>query len=247
MNICLNDLIEIALKLTPELGRFREVGKMKTPILILNLKGYDEVLGEQALNYARIANKIAEKYQTVQILVAPHLPTFKQIAEVTSCIAQHIDSLEPGPYTGHIVPKEIKLLGGIGSLINHSEKRMPLEDIRKSIELCRKYGLVSFVCAQDNNEVRTIAKLNPDFIAIEPPELIGSDASVSKARPESITQAVIDLKNSNTQLLCGAGINTRKDVEKAIQLGAKGILVASAVVMADDVEGTLEELVKGMV
>ena len=125
---------------------------------------------------------------------------------------------------------------------------MPLEDIHKSLELCRKYGLASFVCAQDNDEVRSIAKLNLDFIAIEPPELIGGNVSISESTPESIKQAVADLEKvfPNTQLLCGAGINTRKDVEKAIQLGAKGILVASVVVKAENIEETLEELIKGM-
>jgi len=221
---------------------------MKTPVLIINLKEYDEVLGEKAIEFAKAAKNLFEKYKDVTILIAPPPPIFEKIAKITPCISQHIDPFEPNSHTGYILPKEIKLLKGAGSLINHSERRIPFEDIEKNIELCRKYNLVSFVCARDNEEVKKIAKLNPDFIAIEPPELIGGNVSVSTARPEIIKQAVDDVKgiSPSTMVLCGAGVKTKEDVEKAIQLGARGVLVASGVVRAEDIEGAMEELIKGM-
>lgn len=219
-----------------------------TPILIVNLKGYNEVLGEKPIIFAEVAKKLCEKYRKVTILIAPPPPIFEKIAKITPSISQHIDPLEPSGITGYILPKEIMLLGGVGSLINHSERRIPCKDIEKNIELCRKYNLLSFVCAQDIEEVISIAKLNPNFIAIEPPELIGGKISVSKARPEIIKQSVDNVKriSSNTLVLCGAGIKTREDVEKAIQLGAEGILVASGVVKTVDIEGAVEELIKGL-
>jgi triosephosphate isomerase len=191
---------------------------------------------------------LSEKYRKVTILIAPPPPIFERIAKITPSISQHIDPLEPSGLTGYILPKEISLLGGVGSLINHSERRIPFCDIKKNIELCRKYRLVSFVCAKDVEEVESIARLNPDFIALEPPELIGGEISVSNAKPGIIKQAIESVKriSPKTIVLCGAGIKNREDVKKAIQLGAGGVLVASGVVKTENIEGTIEELIKGM-
>jgi triosephosphate isomerase len=46
-------------------------------------------------------------------------------------------------------------------------------------------GMTSIVCAQGPQEVVEISTLEPDFIAIEPPELIGSGRAVSKENPTS--------------------------------------------------------------
>ncbi len=96
--------------------------------------------------------------------------------------------------------------------------------------------------------MESIAKLNPDFITIEPPELIGGDISVSKANPEIIKKSVDIVRkiSPKAMVLCGAGIKTKEDVEKAIQLGAKGVLVASGVVKIKNLEETMEELLKGL-
>ena len=50
--------------------------------------------------------------------------------------------------------------------------------------------MTSVVCAKTPDEVANIAKFDPDFIAIEPPELIGSGKSVSKHKPSVITRSV---------------------------------------------------------
>ena len=48
--------------------------------------------------------------------------------------------------------------------------------------------------------------------------------------------------NSNVAPLCGAGITNSGDVQKALELGTKGILVASGVVKAKNPEKILEEM-----
>ncbi|MEX1052855.1 MAG: triose-phosphate isomerase, partial [Nitrosopumilaceae archaeon] len=86
------------------------------------------------------------------------------------------------------------------------------------------------------------------YIAIEPPELIGTGKAVSKERPEVITKSVIAVKQArnSTKLLCGAGIVSGKDVSKAMQLGANGILVASGIVKARNWNTTVEEFAKAI-
>jgi triosephosphate isomerase len=81
--------------------------------------------------------------------------------------------------------------------------------------------------------------MKPDYIAVEPRELIGGKISVSQARPELISDTVKAVK---TKVLCGAGINTRQDVKKALKLGAKGVLVASAVAKSKNPGKVLKEL-----
>lgn len=220
---------------------------VKLPVIIINLKKYDEVLGKKALVFSRIAKKLSDKYG-VAIFVAPPFPLLGESAEIVSTLSQHVDPYETGAFTGSIVAKELKELGVAGSLINHSERRMPHSDIAKCVELCRKYMLISIVCVKDDAEAGELAKLKPDFIALEPPELIGGGISVSTARPEMIKHGVKSVKDVSayTHVLCGAGIKNREDAKKAIELGTDGILIASGIVKAADAEGAVEELVAGI-
>ena len=82
------------------------------------------------------------------------------------------------------------------------------------------------------------------MIAVEPPELIGGDISVSKAGPEIIERAV-DFVGKN-QVLVGAGIRDLEDVTIALKLGACGVLVASGVVKVADPYAVLLGLVSGL-
>ena len=140
------------------------------------------------------------------------------------------------------MPEAIRLAGGVGSLINHSEHRMHLDDIKKAVERCREAGLQSLVCVPDIGTEKKVVGFGPDMVAIEPPKLIGSGISVSKARPELIEDAVAN--SGGIELLCGAGISTAEDVRAAVRLGARGVLVASAIVKSESPEKLALEMVK---
>ena len=68
-------------------------------------------------------------------------------------------------------------------------------------------------------------------------------------KPELISKAVIAVKNAknNTKLLCGAGIVSGDDVEKASELGSKGILVASGIIKAQSWEKIISDFAKALV
>ena len=133
-------------------------------------------------------------------------------------------------------------------MINHSELKVAWEEMATSVPRCRKLGLEVIACADDLAEAETLAKLSPEYIAIEPPELIGGDVSVTTAKPEVITKAVdrIRAANPKVNVFCGAGVRTRKDVAKALELGTMGVLLSSGVVKAKDPEKALRDLVKGL-
>ena len=80
---------------------------------------------------------------------------------------------------------------------------------------------------------------------MELPELIGTLVSVSKANPEAVTSAIAEIKRvKNIPVLCGAGVANGDDVLKAIKLGTKGVLLATAVTTAKNPEAALADLVK---
>jgi triosephosphate isomerase len=141
-----------------------------------------------------------------------------------------------GSYTGHVLPEAVKEAGAVGTLINHSERRLKLADIDASVNHAREANLASLVCSNNAAVSAAVAALKPDMIAIEPPELIGSGIPVSKAKPEVVSGTVELVKqvNSDVMILCGAGITQGDDVAAALQLGTQGVLVASGIVKAKD-------------
>jgi triosephosphate isomerase len=212
-------------------------GKIQAPIIIVNFKTYSEATGKRAVEIAKKAEKVSNE-TNVCVGVAPQFADIAAIAENVEIpvFAQHIDPIKPGNYTGHVLAESIKEAGAIGTLINHSERRLKLSDIDETIKITRENGLLSVVCANNPNISMAVATLKPDIIAIEPPELIGTGIPVSKAKPEVVTDTIklVRQVNQEVTILCGAGISHGEDVAVALKLGAQGVLVASGIVKAKD-------------
>ena len=217
-------------------------------MLVINCKNYEEVSGDKIIRFVKTAEEISKRYN-VKIAVAPpqHLTGVVSHSSIT-ILAQHVDDSQVGSTTGFVVPELLKKSGVRGSIINHSEHRVDSETISRLTVKLRELEMLSVLCVRDVAEAKKYAKLNPDYIAIEPPELIGSGKAVSKERPELITEtasAVKDAKNK-TRLLCGAGIVSGKDVAKAIELGSEGVLVASGVIKSENWDKTMSDFAKAM-
>jgi triosephosphate isomerase len=183
----------------------------------------------------------------VQIVVAPPQPALAMVAKSVRIpvICQHVDNEKEGSTTGFFVPEAAKSFGAVGSLINHSEHRVEMKVIAALVERLRKLKMTSIVCARDTYEVMEISVFQPDFVAIEPPELIGSGRAVSKENPAIIKKS-IEAAGSRSKVICGAGITDKGDVKAAIKLGSRGILVASGVVKANSWADKIAELASGM-
>ncbi len=162
-------------------------------------------------------------------------------------LAQHVDLVDAGAATGSVPVDAIAASGARGSLVNHSEHPLPIEAARSTVARLRGAGLVAVVCAATVDAARALAEARPPYLAIEPPELIGGDRAVSTARPEIVAGAVAAVRGiaPTTRVLCGAGVHTRHDVRRAIELGSQGVLVASAVARAPDPAAAVEELLAG--
>jgi triosephosphate isomerase (TIM) len=224
------------------LRAFRTV---RTPIIIVNFKTYIEATGKRGVELAKIADKVS-KDSGVTIAVAPQFTDLKSIVEEVEIpvFSQHIDPIKPGAYTGHILPDAVKAAGAAATIVNHSEKRIKISEIEEVLSLARASDLATLVCTDTPGVSAAVASLGPDMIAIEPPDLIGTGVAVSKARPELITDAIkrIRLVNASSEILCGAGVSTAEDVGKALQLGTRGVLVASSVVKGRNPSQLLEDM-----
>ncbi len=217
-------------------------------MFIINCKNYEEIAGDKIIEFVNIAEKISKKYK-IKIAVAPPQHLIGLVANSSiPILAQHVDNSKIGSTTGFIIPELLKKSKVSGSLINHSEHRISEKEITELVLRLRELKMISVVCVKDVAEAKKYAKLNPDYIAIEPPELIGSGKAVSKERPELITKSVdaVNSANNKTKLLCGAGIVSGYDVTKALELGSKGILVASGIIKAKNWTKVIEEFSKAM-
>ncbi len=209
--------------------------EIRTPIILVNFKTYEEATGKKALKLARTAAK-ASRETNVCIGVAVQPVDIAIIAKAVAVpvFAQHIDPVKYGSFTGHVLPESVKESGAVGTLINHSERRLKLADIEATVARARELELTTVVCSNNAPVSAAAAALKPDMIAVEPPELIGTGISVSKAQPEVVSGTVKLVKrvNPSVTILCGAGITTGEDVAAAVRLGTEGVLVASGIVRA---------------
>jgi triosephosphate isomerase len=218
-------------------------------MFIINCKNYEEIAGEKIIKLAKIAEKISKKYKIKIAIAPPHhlIPLITKFGIIV--LAQHLDDKKVGSTTGFMIPEIIKKSKIDGSIINHSEHRITESEIKNLVKRLKKLKLKTIVCVKNVSEAKKYAKINPTFIAIEPPELIGTGRAISTEKPQLITNSInaVQAAKNSTKLLCGAGIVSAEDVSRAVKLGSKGILVASGVIKAKNWERILSDFSRGLV
>jgi len=220
--------------------------EMKLPLILINFKSYAEGTGDNALRLAKICEDLSERYN-VNISIAPQdVDIFRISSKVNIPIfAQSVEPINPGAHTGHELALAAKEAGAIGTIINHSENRLTIEQIKKSIDISKKNDLITIVCAPNLELAKKVAEFKPDFIAYEVPELIGTGKAISKLKPDSVREFIKILSDVDHEIipLCGAGISTGEDVKIALDLGTQGVIIASAVVKSENPEKVLEDII----
>ena len=222
---------------------------LETSVIVLNVKTYIEATGNKALEIALLMDKISNEVG-VNMAIAVQATDISLCAKKVSIpvFAEHIDPIKPGSYTGWTLAEAVKLAGAVGTLINHSEHRVILADLDTCIIRAKELDLDHIVCSNNVETSKAIAAFSPNFVAVEPPELIGGDISVTTADPDIVSNSVDAVKsiNNKVKVLCGAGVKNGKDVAKAVELGADGVLLASGVVKAKDKEKVIRDLASGL-
>jgi triosephosphate isomerase len=221
---------------------------MEIPVIVVNFKTYAHVDGDKALELASICEDVAGETGK-NIVVCPPMVELSRIAKEISIpvFAQNVDIWDGSVRTGGTTLAEIKAAGAQGLLINHSECRRKLADIEFLIKGARELGLTTIVCSNNVETSKASAVMGPDFVAMEPPELIGGDISVTTADPGIVKDTVeaVSVMAPDVKVLTGAGVKTQEDVRMAIELGTYGVLLASGVVKAKDPKEVLLSLAQG--
>jgi triosephosphate isomerase len=222
------------------------LSKNTKPIVILNFKTYLESSGDNALSLAKDLESVYDE-TGIPMIASPQAIDINRIKSETSIpiYAQHIDPISPGGNTGSNLLESFLANGIDGTLLNHSEKRMKLADIESVVTKAKESNIISCICSNNVKTSEAVATLSPDYVAVEPPELIGTGIPVSQAEPEIVTGTVEKVKNinKNVKVLCGAGISTGEDMKAAIDLGAEGVLLASGIIKAENPKEALLNLV----
>jgi len=214
-------------------------------MIFVNFKTYKESSGESAISLAKIISRVADE-SGIEIIACPQEADFEKVRESVNhpVWVQHVDTKLRGKTTGWFPPEVAKELGAEGTFLNHSEHKLSMNDLEETVLLCKKVDLKTLIFAANLEEAKEVAKLKPDFVGYEPPELVGSrETSVASQKPdviEKVVETVTPLK-----VIVGAGIHLKKDVEVSLSLGAFGVALATDVVLADDPEKELAELVEG--
>lgn len=209
--------------------------------ILVNLKAYSC----DSRGIARACREVNDS-RSARVAVAPQTALLSSVVETgVETWAQHVSGTGHGSHTGSTLGGAVAEAGATGTLLNHSERRLRLATIDAAITQAQESGLEVIVCANNPDQIAAVSTFEPEFVAVEPPELIGSGTPVSQADPDIVRDAVTATRsvNESTQVLCGAGISTGADVAAARELGADGVLLASGVAKASDPEHVLRDLV----
>lgn len=218
---------------------------MTKPLIVVNFKTYASASGATAETLAVAMEAHSNgPARMVAVVSAFDLEAVRRAAPSLEVWSQHLDPVGQGGFTGWLEPNTAMHRGAQGTIINHAEHKVEMDHVKRLLpQLPDDFPVCG--CAADLEEAKSLAEMGPTFIAVEPPELIGGDISVTTADPSIVsdTVAVVKATNPDVRVLCGAGVKNGQDVATAIKLGAEGVLLASGVTKASDVASVLNDLV----
>ena len=217
---------------------------MSEHLVVVNFKTYESAHGIAAEELALIMEQIETDARMIAVVSAFDLSAVVSAAPNLEIWTQHLDPINFGSNTGWLHPETAIQRGAKGTLINHAEHKVSIEHIAMLLDNVPE-GFTICACAADIDEARALSALQPDYVAVEPPELIGGEISVTTADPEIVsgTARAIREISEDVGILCGAGVKNGQDVLKAIELGTSGVLLASGVTKVKDAVTALNDLV----
>lgn len=220
---------------------------LNPPFFEIGPKAY--LFGQDALELAQCADEVSIRYG-VQIIFTPQYVDIPLIAKGTRHLlvfAQHIDFLPVGRGVGSVLPEAVKAAGAVGTLLNHAEKPLPLNVIEQTIRRADEVRLATLVCAGTLADAERIAKMKPNGVLVESPELIGAGKRSEKdqAAIQKANQAVWKIDPA-IRVLHGAGISNGQDVYEIIKLGAQATGSTSGIIKAADPFAMVDEMIRSV-
>jgi len=217
------------------------------PFFEVGPKAY--LYGKDVLRLARHADRMSAKYR-VQIIFTPQYVDIPLLARQTRNLlifAQHMDSLPIGRGIGSVLPEAIKAAGAVGVLLNHAEKKLTHDELEHTIRRADEVGLGSMVCADNLEEAVKVARMAPNIIIAESPDLIGvgKRGETDREAAARINAAIWNI-NPEIRVLHGAGISCGQDVYNIIAAGSQAAGSTSGILMANKPLAMLEEMIRSV-
>ena len=212
-------------------------------MIVLSLKTYKEATADNAVKLCQIIKKVADETKVPIIPAAQPFDIYRIKQAVDMEVwAQHLDPIDPNRHFGWLSPYSAKQAGASGVVINHLEHEIDFKTIKATVEKCKQYDLKTLVIVGTVDLAKQVNELKPDYLAYENADLIGGDVAMIDHDPEG-TKQVVAL--ASMPVIVGAGIRTGEHVKKTLAVGGAGVILASAVVKAEDQEAALKDLASG--
>jgi len=217
--------------------------------VFINFKTYPQGTGREAIELAKILCQAQDKFASVKIIpVVQAVDVFRirQVVDMPVWV-QHVDWQPQGQYTGWVNLEAVLEAGAEGTLLNHSEHPIPPGTVKQIVSRIKGkkdkgQNFEVMVCCKTLGQMKILVKVKPDFLGYEISELIGGELSIVRYSPKAIKRAVEIC--GEIPLIVGAGIQTKEDLYLAKKWGCGGVLISSAVVLAENPEEKLRELLQ---
>ena len=214
----------------------RLIVPIRPPVFEIGLKGY--AWGAEAVRLAVEADRLAAELGVAVVYdpQAVDIPAVAAAVRHVHVFAQHMDPVPPGRGVGAVLAEALRDAGATGTLLNHSERPMTPGDLRAAIERAHATGLATLVFADTPAEAGALARLGPDIVLAEPPELIATGVSAGNVMADFVRDAVAAVKAVDPRILVmsGAGVNGPEDVDRMMRLGLDGTGSSSGILRAPD-------------
>ena len=216
---------------------------IRAPFFEVGTKNY--VYGDTLLEYAKAADKAAEKYDIDVLFICPAVE-IRRVAENTKnliVLAPYMDTLRPGRGMADILPEGLKAAGAQGVVINHCEKPMSLPQMKATIDRAKELDMLVFACADTLAEAKAIAQLHPDIINPEPSDIIGGGNGVSPMAYVKDSIKVIKEIYDDIMVEQAAGITNGQQVYDFIMAGSQAAGASSGIMNAEDPLAMIDEMI----
>ncbi len=219
--------------------------KIRVPFFETSVKNY--IYGDAVLEYARAADAASKEHDVDVLFVAPYTE-LRRVRENTDrliVLAPYMDALQPGRGIADVLPEALKAAGAQGVVLNHSERPMTLNAIRKTIDRANELDLLTFICADSIVEAQALALFHPDILNPEPTELIGSGNVSDMGYVREVIRAV---KSIDRSILVeqAAGITTSQQVYDFIMVGSEAVGSASGILTSANPYALLNEMIRSV-
>lgn len=156
--------------------------------------------------------------------------------------AQGVDDDEPGGSVARVLPEALADAGAHGVMLNHDASPLAPAALARAIRRAQDNGLMTMVCAGDDESVMGLVDLAPTIVLYEPPTLIGSTESTDRPWIPEIDRTVAECAPDILMMHAG-GVSRPDDAFVIMRAGARGTGSTSGVLRAESPAVAAEEFI----